>query len=151
MRIRFTVPGLVQSKGRPRFARQGNFVRSYTPEKTVEYENLVRLCYRQDYPDIRLSGALKATIYAYFPIPKSVSKKKHAEMAENKVLPITSSKDIDNCVKAILDALNGIAYDDDRQVVELHAYKLYSDTPRAEIEIEEIIEMSLYMNEPIEP
>ena len=44
----------------------------------------------------------------------------------------------DNIVKCILDALNGIAYYDDSQVVYVRCKKNYSDEPRAEIIIREI-------------
>ncbi len=137
MRVEFTVLGDPQSKQRPRFARMGNFVRSYTPDETVKYETLVRLSYQQAGHG-KLSGAIRAIIKAYFSIPKSVSKKRHGLMAENKILPITASKDADNICKIVLDSLNKIAFDDDRQVVEIHAYKLYTENPRVEVTLEEM-------------
>lgn len=137
MKIEFTVLGDPQSKQRPRFARVGNFVRSYTPDETVKYETLVRLSYQQAGHG-KLSGAIRAIIKAYFSIPKSVSKKRHGLMAENKILPITVSKDADNICKIVLDSLNKIAFDDDRQVVEIHAYKLYTENPRVEVTLEEM-------------
>ena len=137
MKVKFTVLGEPQSKGRPRFARMGNYVRSYTPDETVQYETLVRLSYQQAGLE-KLSGAIRAEIIAFFPIPKSVSKKKHEQMASGKIRPITVRKDTDNICKAILDALNNIAYDDDRQVVELLAYKFYSEVPKAVVILEEI-------------
>lgn len=36
------IKGEPVGKGRPKFARQGNYVKTYTPEKTVEYENLIK-------------------------------------------------------------------------------------------------------------
>ena len=136
MRIEFTVPGVICAKGRPRFSRQGNFIRTFTPEKTVNYENLVRLSYMQAGCE-KLNGPIVAQITAYMPIPKSESKKKKAAMEAGLILP-TTKIDIDNMCKSVLDALNKIAYDDDGQIVELHARKLYSDTPRAEIILQEV-------------
>ena len=46
--------------------------------------------------------------------------------------------DIDNVVKVICDALNGLAYDDDRSITQLHAVKLYGDNPRVDIAIQEV-------------
>jgi Holliday junction resolvase RusA-like endonuclease len=46
--------------------------------------------------------------------------------------------DLDNLAKIILDSLNGIAFDDDRQVVRLEVSKFYSDRPRAEVWLTEI-------------
>ena len=55
-------------------------------------------------------------------------------MQADLILP-TKKPDTDNIAKAILDALNGVAYYDDAQVVELHVVKKYSDEPRAEVMI----------------
>jgi Holliday junction resolvase RusA-like endonuclease len=46
--------------------------------------------------------------------------------------------DVDNIAKSILDALNGAAYDDDKQVVALMIHKEYSDTPRVDIKLGDI-------------
>lgn len=137
MRVKFVVLGEPQSKGRPRFVNRGRFVQTYTPDETVQYETLVRLSYQQAGLE-KLSGAIKAEIRAFFPIPKSASKKKHEQMAAGKIRPITVRKDIDNICKIVLDSLNNIAYDDDRQVVELLAYKFYSEVPKAVVILEEI-------------
>lgn len=48
--------------------------------------------------------------------------------------------DLDNFQKLLLDALNGIAYNDDKQIVELHAYRRDDkNDPRVEIVIEEAL------------
>lgn len=144
MIVKFTVPGEPQSKGRPRFSYNGRFVQTYTPDKTVNYENLVKLAWMQRAEDElkepirKLEGAIRAEIVACFPIPKSASKKKHAQMADGKIRPIAVKKDIDNVCKSVLDALNGIAYDDDRQVVEILAYKYYSENPKVYVTLSEI-------------
>ena len=80
---------------------------------------------------------LRAEIIAYFPIPKSTSKKKRDEMERGLILP-TKKPDTDNIAKAILDALNGLAYYDDAQVVHLEVQKRYSNEPRAEVFINDI-------------
>ena len=139
MRVEFVVLGEPQSKGRPRFVNRGRFVQTYTPDETVQYETLVRLSYQQAGHG-KLSGAIRAIIKAYFSIPKSVSKKRRGLMAENKILPVTVSKDGDNICKIVLDSLNKIAYDDDRQVIEIHIYKLYAENPRVEVTLEEMEE-----------
>lgn len=49
------------------------------------------------------------------------------------------SGDLDNRLKVVLDSLNGIAYEDDKQVVEIHAYRHDDkENPRVEIEISEL-------------
>jgi crossover junction endodeoxyribonuclease RusA len=53
--------------------------------------------------------------------------------------PATTRPDIDKLSRAVMDALAGIVYADDRQVVRLEAIKEYSpnDSTGAEIEIKE--------------
>ena len=139
LKIEFTIPGEPVAKGRPNFSRQGNFVRAYTPEKTTNYETLVRFLYCEKAKGEQFPSdmQLKITIKAYLSIPKSVSKKKQAGMASGAIRPI-KRPDTDNIVKAVLDGLNTVAFRDDSQVVEISAGKWYSDEPRAEIIIEEV-------------
>jgi len=48
-------------------------------------------------------------------------------------------KDIQNTLKSLLDALNNIVYEDDSQIVELHAYKhLDKENPRVEVHVTEL-------------
>lgn len=136
MKAEFTVPGEVCAKGRPRFVNRGRFVQTYTPDKTVNYENLVRLSFMQAECE-KLSGAIKAEIKVFMQIPKSESMKKKAAMMGGQIRP-TKKPDADNCAKSVLDALNKIAFDDDSQIVELHVNKYYSENPRVTITLEEI-------------
>lgn len=148
MRVRFKVPGTPVAKGRPRFVNRGKFVQTYTPESTTNYENLVKLSYSQE-SSVKLSGALSAEMQFYFPIPKSVSKKKRAEMIAGNISP-TKKPDLDNCIKSVLDALNGIAFDDDSQVVFVTAFKAYSEKPSVIVTLEEFDDSFLEMMNPPE-
>lgn len=136
MKAEFTVPGEVCAKGRPRFVNRGRFVQTYTPDKTVNYENLVRLSFMQAGFE-KLSGAIRAEIKVFMQMPKSESMKKKAAMMAGQIRP-TKKPDADNCAKSVLDALNKIAFDDDSQIVELHVNKYYSENPRVTITLEEI-------------
>ncbi len=130
----FEVPGEPVGKGRPRFTRQG---RAYTPAKTAKYENLVSLAFLQKYPDhVPLEGPLEMVMIAYFSIPKSWSKKKAEQARLNKLFP-TKKPDTDNIAK-VKDALNGIAFKDDSQVVMETIFKMYAETPRLVIQIKEM-------------
>jgi Holliday junction resolvase RusA-like endonuclease len=137
MKVEFTVPGVVVGKQRPKFSRQGPYVRTFTPQKTVNYETLVKMEYFRQCKSKKLSGAIRAEMRFYFPIPKSESKKKQAAMLSGEIRH-TKKSDIDNCIKSVLDGLNKMAFDDDGQIAEIHAYKYYSEEPRAEITLEEI-------------
>lgn len=134
--IKFTVPGKPVGKQRPRFSRTYTGVRTYTPQKTQEYENLVRISYRAVSKE-KLKGAISATIYGYFEPPKSISKKQREQMLKGDISYIKKI-DSDNLAKSILDALNGVAYDDDAQVCLLIVQKLYAETARVEVVLEEI-------------
>lgn len=47
--------------------------------------------------------------------------------------------DIDNYLKLCLDALNGVMWEDDNDIVQLHVYKLYrKDKPNITITISEL-------------
>lgn len=124
----FTIPGKPCGKGRPRFYNG----RAVTPKDTVNYETLVKLAFSQANPSaepIAAKAEVIAKIKAYYPIPVSASKKLQARMRAGLMKP-TTKPDTDNIAKIVLDALNGIAYHDDAQIVELQVTKLYSDEPR---------------------
>lgn len=135
--IKFIVPGEPQGKARPRFARVGDYTRTYTPDKTVHYENLVKLFYQQMTDGIKLKGEIAAKIIGVFSIPKSVNKRKRELMLQGKILH-TKKVDCDNLAKIILDSLNGIAYDDDKQICRLYVEKRYGEQPRVEIFLKEV-------------
>ncbi len=136
MKVDFVIQGKAQAKQRPRFNTHTG--RTYTPNKTINYENWVKICYLEKYKDKELMDKpLRVTIRAFLEIPKSTSKKKKQQMLDNAILPMVKP-DTDNIAKSILDSLNGIAYKDDKQVAELIVYKFYNDTPYVNVTIEEI-------------
>lgn len=131
----FEILGEPMGKQRPKFARIGNFTRTYTPKETVNYENWVKLSYQNFGGEHFGNLPLKVQITAKFPIPKSFSKKKHEQAIDGEIRP-TTKPDCDNIAKIICDALNGIAYDDDKQIVSLNVCKKYSETPKVIVQIE---------------
>lgn len=137
MRVSFTILGEPQGKGRPRFARAGNYVRTYTPDKTAAYENLVKLEYERQCRGRKFGDTeqLDLRIFAYYGVPQSVSKKKKGQMFEGIIRP-SKKPDMDNVVKVIADSLNNVAYKDDTQIVDAMVRKFYSDTPRVKVVIQ---------------
>ena len=131
--IKLTIPGQPCAKQRPRLGKYT----TYTPTKTVNYETLVKQLFIVEHYGKQLEGALHLTVKAYFQIPKSESKKKKLDMYECGIRP-TKRPDWDNIGKIISDALNGLAYHDDSQIVTATVEKWYSDNPRVEVEIQEI-------------
>ncbi len=127
--ITFTVHGEPVGKGRPKFARRGSFVTAYTPEKTANYENLVKLYASQVMAGKELLECpVSVTMWINVGIPASFSKKKAEQAVKGELCP-TKKPDIDNIVKGIFDALNDVVWKDDKQVCHLSVVKKYSATP----------------------
>ena len=139
----FVVDGKPQGKARARtfYNPKLGRVQSMTPENTVLYENQIKHCYAQQ------AGArwfnkepLAMCITAFYPIPKSTTKKDRQLICSGKLFP-TKKPDIDNIAKVICDALNGVAYGDDTQIIKLSILKAYTEEqPRVQVFIEEIKE-----------
>ncbi len=129
----FTVEGPPQGKGRPRFRRAGNFVSTYTDQKTKSYEATIKAwAQRAISPGSPLEGPVSVDLYIRMGVPASTSKKRQEACLQNAELP-TKKPDIDNIIKAYLDAMNGIIYKDDTQVVRLSAKKVYSLVPGVDV------------------
>lgn len=134
MRVDFTIDGEPVGKARPRMnTRTG---KAYTPDKTRNYEEYVKLLYQNKIKHY-FEGYVKLTIKAFYGVAKSDSKKKKEDKLSNVLRP-SKKPDIDNIVKLIADSLNNIAYKDDTQIVEIVAMKFYSDEPRVEVTIEDL-------------
>lgn len=133
---KFIIIGRPQAKGRPRFRRVGNYVSTYNPKQTTEYENLVKksaIEQCKDKLDKEYTGLVKMSIKAYFKPNKSISKKQYNLLIGQAYL---KKSDADNIAKIICDSLNGVAYKDDAQVAVLNIEKYYDDEERVEVVIE---------------
>jgi Holliday junction resolvase RusA-like endonuclease len=116
----FVVPGVPKAKGRPRMTRAGH---AYTPAATAQAEQDFLVLAMRHFPR-PLSGPLRIDLSFTFPVPASWSKKKQAA-ALGLELAHESRPDLDNLIKLVLDALNGRAWVDDRQIYNLSAAKCY--------------------------
>lgn len=124
--VRFKIPGACRSKGRPRFARRGNYVKTYTDKDTKLYENWVKQCFLSSHlQPFDKEAVIYCQIVVYCDIPSSVSKKKRSLM-ENNFLRPGKKPDCDNIAKSILDGLNKIAFHDDTQITTLVVTKYYT-------------------------
>lgn len=124
------VPGEPVAKGRPRFAKRGNFVQAYTPAATRDYEQKVAIEARRTMRSLApLVGAVEIDLDLYLPIRPSWTRKRQ-EMARQGLERPISSSDWDNYAKAVCDAFNGIVWMDDSQVVSARVRKFYCDQPR---------------------
>ena len=108
----------------------------YTPQKTRAYEEFVQMCYLTSRGPYYGESPLLMNIVAYFEIPKSVSESIREKMISKQIIA-TKKPDWDNIGKAVSDALNGIAYKDDKQVMG-GGLKFYGLSPRVEVKIQEV-------------
>jgi Holliday junction resolvase RusA-like endonuclease len=133
----YMVEGNPIGKGRPKFARRGNFVSTYTPTKTRDYETVIKEAAKKAMGSNELlETPVTVAIYITVPIPQSYSKKRSKACLEGLERPC-KKPDIDNILKAYLDAMNGIVYDDDTQVVSLHSTKVYGTVGLVEVLVKE--------------
>ena len=136
--IAFTIPGEVIPQLRPRFARLPNGgVRAYDPRKCSSYKEFVAWSAVTVKPDRPIEGPVAVTIRVYKNPPGSWAKSKIAMALAGMLYP-TSKPDADNLAKGICDALKGVIWKDDAQVVRLLVEKHYAQEQRAEVEIEEV-------------
>jgi Holliday junction resolvase RusA-like endonuclease len=134
--IEFTIPGNPVGKGRPRFARRGKHVATYTPEQTASYENLVRLYASKAMAgSLILTGPVAVFIHAGMLIPSGYSQKKRAQALANIITP-TKKPDADNILKIVCDSINGIVWNDDKQVVHAVVRKVFAETPYVHVMVE---------------
>jgi len=138
--IVFEIPGEPIGKARPRVV-DGH---AYTPSRTKAYEQAVRLAYKQAVKD-RPEGErfwdadvqLSIQIAAFYQVPKKVSRQMKAAMLRFEERP-RKKPDLDNVLKIVSDALNGLAYHDDSQIVHMDASKYWAITPCVWVTISEV-------------
>ena len=133
--LNFVIPGSPIGQGRPKFSTINGHPKAYDPEKSRNYKAYVRMLATQAMKETgfeRIDGPCNVVIQAYFEVPKSKSKRFREAALKGTERP-TKKPDADNIVKAIQDALNGLAYKDDACIVELACHKYYSDNPRVEV------------------
>jgi len=135
--VTYIVYGEPVGKGRPRFARRGTFVSTYTPQKTKTYEDEIRMMATAAMGASEpLNTPVTVAIYIRIGIPASYSKQKRKD-ALSGVLKPTKKPDLDNVAKCHLDAIQGIIILDDKLVVNLHVTKVYAETPAVEVMVKE--------------
>lgn len=142
--VELVILGEPVGKERPRYSQYNGFVRTYTPQKTINYESLIVHEYNQKYGKLMFDRdePIKATINAYFGLTKSDFGKKGLNKSGREKISqsfATIHIDLDNVLKSVFDALNSICYYDDKQIAQVLGTKYYTiDTPRVEIRLESL-------------
>lgn len=141
--IHLFAPGEPVAKARARHrqvtTKSGkSFVQSYTPKKTVNFENYIaKLAKQQMLLRSPTSAPVRLDVVFFFSIPSSWPAWKQAA-AQERYIAHTVKPDKDNLEKAIKDALNGIVWVDDAQVCDGGTQKLYSNEPGVLIDVTEL-------------
>lgn len=134
--LSFSISGTPAAKGRPRATARGAFATVYTDAKTRAYEKAVAAVGRAAMgPREPYEGPLSAQIRFRFEPPKSLSKRARAALLNGEVA-YTGTKDLDNCVKALLDGLNKVVFRDDVQIVRLLTTKVAAEKAGVDVRIE---------------
>jgi Holliday junction resolvase RusA-like endonuclease len=138
--VTFKVDGDPVGKQRARYSKRGNFVQTYTPDKTRNYESLIKEA------AIEAMGSSEplqtpVTLYLYIraPIPKSSTKKRLEAISKGLEKPI-KKPDASNVLKSVEDAMNGVVYKDDSQIVNIHVSKVYSSQSGIDVCVKECLE-----------
>lgn len=132
--VSIALPGVPRGKGRPRFriaytkARKA-FAHVYTDAETVKYEKALawqaKAAMKGKPP---YEGPLAVRVFAMMPVMPSWPARKRELAYEGRIHPM-GRPDLDNCAKSGLDALNGIVWHDDTQVVRLLVVKEFGAEP----------------------
>ncbi len=138
--VTFKVDADPVGKQRARYAKRGNHISTYTPDKTRNYESLIKEA------AIEAMGSSEpletpVTLYLYIraPIPKSLPKKRIEACLNGLEKPI-KKPDASNVLKSVEDAMNGVVYKDDSQIVNIHVSKVYSSVSGIDVCIKECLD-----------
>jgi Holliday junction resolvase RusA-like endonuclease len=138
IQVQYSVPGEPRGKGRPRFAKRGNFVKTYTDAKTASYEDQIRFYALKAMGDSKvIEGAVRVFVSIRMAVPKSYSQKRREACLNGLDKPL-KKPDWDNVAKSICDAMNGIIYVDDTQIVEAHITKQYAQQAEVVVLVQEV-------------
>lgn len=128
----FEIPLIPVPQKQTRFGRGHAYDPSKKDKETIQwhikYEHKAEL----------LKCPIKMELLFYLPIPKSASKIRLRQMVNQVILPI-SKPDVDNLAYLVTNALKGIVYADDAQIVDLILHKRYSEFPATVIKVIPII------------
>lgn len=142
----FSIPGNPTAQKRHRVARRGTFAGMYDPSGS-DKADFLSLCMGHR-PKQPVEGLVVIAMAFWMKVPTGKSKKFKSRVAERDQVVVdqlpmafysplahTKRPDIDNLIKFVLDALNGVYWLDDSQVQIRCAFKVYSNNPRTELSI----------------
>ena len=136
--LKIFIPGKPQGKERARSSFRYGKTHHYTPKKTKNYESMIASIAKSGMGGKSPTGnPVLLGLDMIYPIPASWPQWK-VEAALDGVIVPTVKPDSDNVEKAIKDALNGVAWVDDCQVVTTVKSKVYGEEPGVTVEVMQI-------------
>ena len=121
---------------RPRVSSRP-YVRVYDPPKVKKFKSLLRSLAVNQYARPPLIGPLSVSLTFYRPVQKSISQSERERRLSNNSKPVVKP-DTDNYIKSTLDALNGVLWHDDAQIVKIMGEKRYSDHPKITVSVKPV-------------
>ena len=138
--VTFKVDANPVGKQRARYVKRGNFVQTYTPDKTRNYESLIKEAAIQAMGSSEcLETPVNLYLYIRAPIPKSLPKKRLEACLNGLEKPI-KKPDASNVLKSVEDAMNGVVYKDDSQIVNIHVTKVYASVSGIDVCVKECLD-----------
>ena len=127
MEVKLFIPGMPVAKQRPKFFRRGALTGTYTPKKTVAWENLVALIsFPKRPPGGKMGLPIRAKLIFTLPRPKTLPKR---------VIYHVKRPDLDNLEKSIWDGMNKIMFTNDSQIYQVEKMKVYGDKIGVAVEL----------------
>lgn len=133
--LQFTLHVVPVPQKQTRFSCINGHPHAYDPSKT-DLKTLQWMI-KAYAPKEPIRGPVAVSYTFYLPIPKATSKAKSGQMDRNMIKHI-SKPDVDNLAYLVTNAMKGIIYHDDSQIVEKHERKQYSADPRIVVEIRDL-------------
>lgn len=132
MALTFTVPGEPVPQPRPRVSTRGGFARAYVPAQhpVHAYRDAIAAAARAAGAGVH-GEPVSVVIDFVWERPKSHMRKSGVKPDA----PVLPRPDLDNTTKAVLDSLNGVAWEDDSQVQRLVVEKSYGPEARTTVRI----------------
>ena len=140
-KITFIVPGDVKGQGRPRAVIRGSHASVYERDEDKSYKGLIQLHASEamrkkgyDHFAEPMPDGISVELLCYVRIPKSMPKKNIEKALRGEICPMRKP-DLDNVLKAALDAMNSVVYKDDKDVTKTMVCRYYSDRPRLSVRV----------------
>ena len=134
--VEFVIESDIKAKARPRATVMNGHAIIYTPKDTIYYENYVKACYKEQAENKYFADQpLEVSIEFYFASNQEIAKLCEDTKVTPERIHCQNHKDLDNLAKVILDGLNGVAFQDDKNITKLNLEKKYSNSGKEFVKV----------------